>query len=185
MSTVGQTSQGVARTRRGLPAVPEALWAPLAGGALVLVPGLLGLAAGQPWLLPSLGPTAYLQAAQPQHPTSRFVNVVVGHLLALAAGVAAVLLLGAADEPSVFQARQLAAPRVWAAALAVAVTLLGGVLLRGAALHPQAAATALLVALGGLRPEWPDALVLTSGVLVVAAAGELLRRLRLAQPGQK
>jgi len=63
--------------------VPDIIWAPLATGAIVLIPGVVGLAAGRPWLFPSLGPTAYLQATQPQHPTSRFYNVLVGHLIGI------------------------------------------------------------------------------------------------------
>src|SRR4051794_32265288 len=93
-------SEHAAPEHHGPPAVPEAVWAPLAGGLLVLAVGLLALAFGQPWLFPSLGPTVYLQAAQPQLPSSRFVNVVAGHLLGLAAGLGAVVLLGAAGEPS-------------------------------------------------------------------------------------
>lgn len=175
----------VARPRAGLPAVPEVAWAPLAGGLLTLVPGLLGLAVGQPWLFPSLGPTAYLQALQPQQPASRFPNVVLGHLVGFAAGAAAVLVLGAAGEPSLFEAKRLAPPRVWASALAVALAVLVTVPLKAVALHPPAAATTLLVALGGFRPTWADAGTVALGVLVVAVAGELVRRLRLAQPGQK
>ena len=55
-------------------ALPDAVWAPLAGGGLALAVGLASLAAGQAWLLPSLGPTAYLQAEMPAHPAARAYN---------------------------------------------------------------------------------------------------------------
>jgi hypothetical protein len=71
--------QSAVRSSRGIGAVPEAVWSPLAAGLLVLVPGLLGLLVGRPLLFASLGPTVFAQAAQPQHPTSRFYNVVLGH----------------------------------------------------------------------------------------------------------
>jgi len=44
-----------ARRGRVIAVVPDMVWGPLAVG-------LIGLAAGQPWLFPSLGPTAYLLA---------------------------------------------------------------------------------------------------------------------------
>jgi hypothetical protein len=45
--------------------------------------------------------------------------------------------------------------------------------------HPPAGATTLLVTLGSIKLE--DALTIIVGVLVVAAAGELARRMRLGQ----
>ena len=41
------------------------LYDALASGATMAVIGLLGMAAGQPWLFPSLGPTIFLQAGRP------------------------------------------------------------------------------------------------------------------------
>jgi hypothetical protein len=130
MSRVEQTTQPPSARKRGPGAVPEAVWAPLAGGVLTLLPGLLGLAAGYPWLFPSLAPTALLQAAQPQEPSSRLYNVVVGHLTSLAAGVLAVLLLGADAKPSTLATGQLYPPRVWASGLAVTLTVAAQVPLR-------------------------------------------------------
>lgn len=80
-------------------AVPDILWAPLAGGSLIVAVGLSGWAIGQPWLLPSLGPTAYLQAETPAHPSAKFYHVVVGHLIGLAAGFAAVAVFHAWQDP--------------------------------------------------------------------------------------
>ncbi|MGI8748327.1 MAG: hypothetical protein ACR2J4_08280 [Deinococcus sp.] len=50
------------------PSIPETVWAPLSAGALMLVVGLIGLAAHQPLLFPSLGPTAFLQVETPGSP---------------------------------------------------------------------------------------------------------------------
>jgi UPF0716 family protein affecting phage T7 exclusion len=60
MSKVAETTQSVASEKRGLRAIPDLLWAPFVGGILMLIPGLIGLAAGSVWLFPSLGPTAFL-----------------------------------------------------------------------------------------------------------------------------
>ena len=45
--------------------------------------------------------------------------------------------------------------------------------------HPPAAATALLVALGGFKPTVRDTLTVIIGVLIVAKIGEVVRRVRL------
>ena len=58
--------------------------------ALILIVALTAFWAGQPWLFPSLGPTAYLLAKYPELPSSRIYNCVVGHLVGLASGFAAV-----------------------------------------------------------------------------------------------
>jgi CBS-domain-containing membrane protein len=183
MGEIAETSQTVAGAKRGRGAVPDLVWAPLVGAVLTLIPGLLGLAAGSVWLFPSLGPTAFLQAASPQHPSSRFYNAVAGHAVGIVAGALFVLALGANAEPSVLASHQLFPHRVWASALAIALTLFLQLLLRAS--HPPAAATTLLITLGGFNPAWKDILTIAVGVFVVASAGELLRRLRLAQPGQK
>src|SRR5437868_1081425 len=39
----------------------EIVWAPLAGGCLMIAVGISAWLAGMPWLIPSLGPSAYLQ----------------------------------------------------------------------------------------------------------------------------
>jgi CBS-domain-containing membrane protein len=183
MNQVAQNTQSVATTHSGANAVPEAAWSPLAGGLLVLVPGLLGLATGNVWLFPSLGPTAYLQAATPQHGSARPYNVVGGHALGAIAAIIAVLLLGANHEPSVFEAHHLFLMRVLASALAIALLLLAETLTK--ITHPPAAATTLLITLGGFKPTLHDMASLATGVLIIAILGELMRRARLAQPGQK
>jgi hypothetical protein len=157
--------------------VPDIVWAPLAAGALMFLAGAIGLALGQPLLFPSLGPTAFLQTETPELRTARFYNTVVGHLLALAAGLLAVFALGAQRAPSVLASQQLTPVRLAAAVLSIVLTLLLGYLLRAS--HPPAAATTLLVALGGFTPTGATIRTVIVGVLIVAAAGEGLRRLRL------
>jgi hypothetical protein len=148
----------------------------LAVGSLLLAVGLIGLAAGQPWLFPSLGPTAFLQAEKPGEPSARFYNTVVGHLVGLGAGLAAVWLLGASTAPGVLAAQELAPARVWAAVLSAVLTMIGLSLLRAS--HPPAAATMLLVALGGFEPTWKSAGTIVAGVLILAILGEGVRFLR-------
>ncbi|MEG4107917.1 HPP family protein [Microcoleus sp. S13_C5] len=180
MSRTEQENHSSSQQKRRWPAsVPDKVWAPLGAGGLILVVGLIGLLAGQPWLFPSLGPTAFLQVETPDQRSARFYNTVVGHLLGLGAGLLAVTLLGAGDAPAVLSTKELTPVRVWAAAIAIALNMLGGLLLRAS--HPPAAATTLLVALGGFKPTVHDTLTVIIGVLIVATVGEVLRRIRLGK----
>lgn len=159
--------------------VPDSLWVPLMSAALILLVGLLGLATGRPWLGPSLGPTIILVTMSPAHPTARGWNIIAGHFIGLAAGLAAVALLGAQSAPNPIQTGQLEPVRVAAATLAILLTSLGGIITRSS--HPPAAATTLLVALGAIAK--PDQVLATIvGVLIVAVAGEAVRRYRLDRP---
>ena len=174
-----ETRQSMSDTEPRSPRVatlPDLVWGPLAVGSLLLAVGLIGLAAGQPWLFPSLGPTAFLQAEKPGEPSARFYNTVVGHLVGLGAGLAAVLAAGGLD-------RTRRAGRSGAGTRAgVGRRSLGGAdhdrAFAAAPSHPPAAATMLLVALGGFEPTWKSAGTIVAGVLIVAILGEGVRFLR-------
>ena len=157
--------------------IPDLIWAPIAVGGLLGVAGLLGLAVGEPWLFPSLGPTAFLQAESPEQPSTTFRATVIGHAVGLAAGVAAVYAFGLVHTPSVMETGHLTLARVAASVLAVTLTMFGKTWLRAS--HPPAAATTLLVALGGLRATASTAAAVAAGVLIIAALGEGVRRIRL------
>ncbi len=172
----GQLAASVPKRPEAISSVPDLVWGPLVAGALILLVGLLGVAAGKPWLLPSLGPSAMLVALNPAHPQARAWNTLIGHLGAIGAGFVAIVLAGAANAPSPILQGELVLPRVVAATIAIVLTLLIGALLRAS--HPPAAATTLLVALGATATA-DKALSLFTGVVVVAVAGELLRRVRL------
>lgn len=159
--------------------LPDTVWAPLTTGLLMLLVGGLGVMVHQVWLFPSLGPTVYLQAEMPDQPSSRLYNTVMGHALGVVAGLAAVLVFAQGDPP-VFAAHVLTWGRVLAGAVAVALTSWSGIVLKAS--HPPAAATTLLIALGGFRPNLSDMLALAAGVVIVALAGECLRRIRAVNP---
>jgi len=157
--------------------IPDIVWAPVTVGSLTLMVGLFGLVADQPWLFPSLGPSAFLQVEKPQQATSRFYNVVVGHLHGVAAGLFAVLLLEADRAPALISTEEVTLVRVVAAVLAATLSMLLGFVLKAS--HPPAAATALLFALGSYEPTIQDVMTVVAGVLMFAIAGEFLRQLRL------
>jgi len=156
--------------------IPDPAWGPLAGMAVLGVAAVASLAAGAPFLFPSLGPTAALVAVEPASPTARAWNVVVGHAGGIAAGFVALAVFGALNAPTLFVDKVLDPGRAGASVLALGLTILVGMLLR--ANHPPAAASTLLVSLGGIRTS-QDVINLAVGVVLVAIAGELLRRVRL------
>jgi hypothetical protein len=165
-----------------LAAIPDPVWGPVVGAVLVGLVGLLGVLAGRAWLLPSLGPSAYLQAANPAHPSARAWNTIVGHLAGLVAGFAAVLILDAWGAPAPLTDHQLVAVRVAAAAIALALTILLAEALQAS--HPPAAATALLVALGSIVTA-NDAINLMIGAVLLAILGEGARWTRMHPPKPK
>jgi hypothetical protein len=172
----------VEEIKSSLPKVPmpaalqDGMWAPLAIAALVLATGLIGMALGQAWLLPSLGPTAFLLAQSPAHPSARFWNIVAGHALGLLAGFLAVAICRASADPSVLADHILTGHRLVAAALGLGLMLAFQMPTRS--LHPPAAATVMLVTLGALSSPW-DALRLCAAAVVMGALGEGARRIRL------
>jgi hypothetical protein len=136
--------------------------------------GALGLWAGQPWLFPSLGPTIFLGAVSPNEPGARLWNTLVGHGIGVAAGFAALFLFGAQDAPPALSAEALSAGRAAATALAVGATV--ALQLLANAQHPPAAATTMLITLGGLKPGWNTVFAIAVGVGLVAAFAEGARR---------
>jgi hypothetical protein len=175
----GQVAASLPKRPTSIASIPDPVWGSLAAAALLLVVGLLGVFAGLPWLVPSIGPSAVLIAVTPNHPTARPWNTVVGHAGGMISGFAAVALLSAASAPTVLGDHRLVAVRVVAAVIAIALTVGGGVLLR--ATHPPAAATTLLVALGSIA-TLEQALVVMAGVALTAGVGELLREIRRKGP---
>lgn len=179
LDPVDQLALSLPKRVTAISSIPDSVWVPLMSAAMILLVGLLGLATGRPWLGPSLGPTIILVTMSPAHPTARGWNIVAGHFIGLAAGLAVVALLGAQNAPNPIQTGQLEPIRVAAATLAVLLTSLGGIIARAS--HPPAAATTLLVALGAIsKPEQVFATIV--GVLIVAVAGEAVRRYRLDRP---
>ena len=157
----------------------DAVWVPAISATLVLVVGVISLATGQPWLTVGLGPTALLIASHPGASSTRFHNIVGGHVVAFVCAWFALLLLGVNASPRLISGQEIPVVRVWASAIAIAVTALVQPSLR--AYHPPAAATALLVTLGLFRVTWKSSFSMLAGVLVVALLGEWFQRIRLKE----
>jgi CBS-domain-containing membrane protein len=156
------------------PAIPP-LYGSLTGALVMGIVGGLALLVHQPWLFPSLGPTIFLQTVSPNEPSSRPFHILAGHAVGLVAGFAALALCGALHDPSALAGGVLTGRRALATALAVGLTIAGQRLI--SAEHPPAAATTMLITLGGMKPSMQTIIAVVAGVGLVAALGEAARRM--------
>src|SRR5579875_3670635 len=145
----------------------------LAAGAALGVIAAIAYASGYPFVVPSLGPTAFIVFNRSQSVPSRPRNAVLGHLTGAVAGYLALLIFGLRDAPSVLEGG-LTAPRIGAAALSIALTSAVMILLRVE--HGPAGATTLIVSLGFMT-SITSLCVLMIGVVALVAEGVLIDRL--------
>jgi CBS-domain-containing membrane protein len=159
-----------------LTSMPDVSWTPIAAAAIVLIVGVVALLFSEPWLIPSLGPTAYLYAESPKHPNSRAWNVVLGHGLGFVAACIAVYVFAANGHPPVLTSRDIDFERL--AASVLAVFLASAAMKLTNSNHPPALATVLIVTLGSLTVGWRTAGIVAVAVILTAIVGELFRRAR-------
>ncbi|PPD44456.1 MAG: HPP family protein [Methylocystis sp.] len=159
--------------------VSQAAAPALIGGAVIGLVGALALFFRQPWLIPSLGPTIFLQLVNAADPAARPRAILLGHAIGVAAGFGALFLCGAQGAPPVFGEQILSPGRLVATALAVGATIFVQTL--AGAKHPPAAATTMLITLGGVKPAWGAVLAIAAGVALAAAAAHV--GAQLLQPG--
>ena len=106
---------------------------------------VLAEVSGNPFVFPSLGPTAYLFFFSPLAEVSSPRNTILGHAIGLICGYAAFMLTGMHAFSQVANAG-IYWPRILSAALALAAT--GALMVLFSVSHPPAGATTLIVALG-------------------------------------
>jgi hypothetical protein len=147
------------------------LRAALIGAAALAVVGAIGWSTDLVTLTATVGPTAYVFAAHPATEVARARNAILGHSVAIGAGLASLAVFGLWVSPSVVQRGIDSWPQIGAAAVSLGVTLLLLDLLN--AHHSPAASTALLVSTGLARWGHPlEGLVV--GLAVVIVVGGLL-----------
>jgi len=134
---------------------------------------LLALVSRNPFVFPSLGPTAYLLFFSPLAKTSSPRNTIFGHAVGLICGYAAFVVTGAGAlpfgvHPGIFW------PRILAAALSLSATGAFMVLLDIS--HPPAGATTLIVSLGIIsRPR--ELVIIEVAVVLLVAQALVINRL--------
>ncbi|MFA5889735.1 MAG: HPP family protein [Actinomycetota bacterium] len=127
----------------------------------------------QPFIFPSLGPTAFLLFYTPNTPAASPRNTLVGHLIGTAAGYLSLAVFGLLHAgPAI--AVGVSAGRVGAAAMSLGLT--AGLMVWLKVPHPPAGATTLIVSLGVLAKPI-QLVVLMLGVLLLVLQGIIINRL--------
>jgi CBS domain-containing membrane protein len=134
---------------------------------------LLALVSGNPFVFPSLGPTAYLLFFSPLAKASSPRNTIFGHAIGILCGYGAYVVAGAGAppfgvHPGVFW------PRILAAALSLSAT--GAFMVLLGVSHPPAGATTLIISLGIIsKPR--ELVIIEVAVFLLVAQAFLINRL--------
>ncbi|HET9741377.1 MAG TPA: HPP family protein [Terriglobales bacterium] len=149
------------------------------GFITIAVLALLALVSSNPFVFPSLGPTAFLLFFSPLGKSSSPRNTIIGHAIGLACGYAAFVLTGAGALP--FGAHQgIFWPRILAAALSLSST--GALMVLLDVSHPPAGATTLIVSLGIISKPLELVIIEVAVFLLVAQALVINRLAGLRYP---
>ena len=149
------------------------------GFVTIALLALLALISRNPFVFPSLGPTAYLLFFSPLGKTSSPRNTITGHAIGLVCGYGAFVITGAGAmpfgvHPGIFW------PRILASALSLSATGAFMVLLDVS--HPPAGATTLIVSLGIISKPRELVIIEVAVFLLVAQALVINRLAGLAYP---
>jgi CBS-domain-containing membrane protein len=149
------------------PRLVRSLYVFVNGFVTIGVLALLALVSHNPFVFPSLGPTAYLLFFSPLAEASSPRNTILGHAIGLACGYGAFVVTGAGAMPFGVDSG-IFWPRILAAALSLSATGAFMVLLDVS--HPPAGATTLIVSLGIIsQPRELFIIEVAVGLLVVQA----------------
>lgn len=115
------------------------------GFVSIAIMSILAMWSKNPFIFPSLGPTAFLYFHSPKLPASSPRNAFMGHFIGIAAGWLSLAIFGLLDDgPTIIDG--VNAHRVFAAGLSLGLTCAFMAIL--ACPHPPAGATTLIVSLG-------------------------------------
>ena len=149
------------------------LFAFVNGVIAIGVMAFVALLTGEPFVFPSLGPTAFLLFYTPLLPAASPRNTVCGHAIGALAGYLSLVVFGLTNAAPAL-ATSVTGARVGAAALSLGLT--SGAMVWARVPHPPAGATTLIVSLGILR-EPEQLLVLMLAVLLLVVQGFVINRL--------
>ena len=137
------------------------------GCVSIAIMAFTALITGAPFVVPSLGPTAFLFFYTPTAPSASPRNALVGHAIGAVAGWVSLQAFGLANAgPAVTSG--MTWPRVLAAALSLGLT--SGIMVLLKSPHPPAGATTLLISLGVLRHPWEIGVLLLAVVMLTIQA---------------
>ncbi len=155
------------------PRLVRAIYVFINGFVTIGLLAVLAFITGNPFVFPSLGPTAYLLFFSPLADASSPRNTILGHAIGLVCGYLAFVVTGAGTvpfgvHPGIFW------PRILAAALSLSAT--GAVMVLSRVNHPPAGATTLIVSLGIIaKPR--ELVIIEIAVFLLAAQALLINRL--------
>ena len=140
---------------------------------------LLALLSRNPFVFPSLGPTAYLLFFSPLAKASSPRNTIPGHAIGILCGYGAFAVTGAGAQPfgvhlGIFW------PRILAAALSLSAT--GALMVLLGISHPPAGATTLIISLGIISKPRELVIIEVAVFLLVAQALVINRLAGLSYP---
>lgn len=139
----------------------------------IAIMSLAALITSQPFVFPSLGPTAFLFFFTPTAPSASPRNTIYGHAIGAAAGWASLWIFGLQHAGPAL-AVGVTWPRVLAAALSLGLT--SGLMVLARAPHPPAGATTLIISLG-LLPHLQQLGVLMFAVVLLVLQAIIINRL--------
>jgi CBS-domain-containing membrane protein len=134
---------------------------------------LIAFVTGEPFIFPSLGPTAFLLFYTPLLPAACPRNTLGGHAIGAAAGYLSLAIFGLTDAAPAL-ATSVTGARIGAAALSLGLT--SGAMVLARVPHPPAGATTLIVSLGIFR-EPRQLVILMVAVVLLVVQGFVINRL--------
>lgn len=128
----------------------HALYVFINGFLTIAILALLAFLTRNPFVFPSVGPTAYLLFFSPMVNASSPRNAILGHAIGLICGYAALHLTGATASGGIASSIGMHSGIYWPRILAAAISLssTGALMVLFRISHPPAGATTLIVSLG-------------------------------------
>ena len=155
------------------------VWPPVLIAAILGALAAFSVAAQEAWIAPSLASAVFSQLLHPRDSGSHPVNIVLGQVIGMMAGLGAVAVTGQMHAPRLMGDHDLVAGRAVAVALAA---LLAAVLQTATGKKtPAGGATALVVAIGIETVSWIGVVRMLVGIGLAGVLGELARRWLLAR----
>ena len=147
----------------------------LYAGLLFTVLGAIAWATGQPFVFPSLGPSAFLLAFDRRSGSERSARIVGSHLIGVVAGLAAWSFLAAGI--SLTATPPASSPEGFRLAASATVSLVATSwgMIATDAVHAPACATTLIVSLGLLSAPTQAAIIVASVVVLVTFHALVIR----------
>ena len=155
------------------PPLVQSVYVFVNGFITIGVLALLALVSRNPFVFPSLGPTAYLLFFSPLAKTCSPRNTIFGHAIGIICGYGAFVVTGAGAlpfgvHPGIFW------PRILAAALSLSAT--GAFMVLLGVSHPPAGATTLIISLGIIsKPS--ELVIIEVAVFLLVAQALVINRL--------